>query len=175
MEKYVKMIGLEVHIELLTKHKIFCNCKTEFGGTPNTNICPVCMGMPGAIPTLNMEVVKLATKAAKMLNCTLNRDVRFDRKNYFYPDNPQNYQITQFYNPIGLDGYLSINNSKIRIKEMHMEEDAGKLIHTEDGRYTCIDYNRAGVPLIEIVTMPDMNSDDEVIDFLEKLKDYMSL
>ena len=159
------IIGLEIHIELATDTKIFCGCPTSFGANPNTHICPVCLGMPGALPMPNKKVVDFAIAVASALNCRVNTEYRFDRKNYFYPDNPQNYQISQLYAPIGVDGYLG----DIRIHEMHMEEDAGKLIHDEGTSQTLIDYNRAGVPLIEIVTEPDMRSAEEVNTFLKKL------
>ena len=187
-DKYETIIGLEIHIELATATKIFCGCETSFGAAPNTHICPVCLGMPGALPVPNKKVVDHAIAVATALNCRINTEFRFDRKNYFYPDNPQNYQISQLYSPIGVDGYLTItcgdtksyvqteetaaipSEKRIRIHEMHMEEDAGKLIHDEETSQTLIDYNRAGVPLIEIVTEPDMRSADEVDAFLKKLR-----
>lgn len=172
--QYETVIGLEVHVELATKTKIFCGCSTAFGGAPNTRICPVCTGMPGALPVLNSKVVEYALAVGLALNCQVNRHCSFDRKNYFYPDNPQNYQITQLYAPICRDGFMEIATEQgpkaIRIHEIHMEEDAGKLIH--DGQQGCslVDYNRSGVPLIEIVSAPDMRSAREVIAYLEKLK-----
>lgn len=173
MKHYETVIGLEVHVELNTKTKIFCGCSTEFGGAPNTHTCPVCMGMPGTLPVLNKKVVEKAIEVGLATNCTIAEECRFDRKNYFYPDNPQNYQITQLYYPICKDGFVEIETEgrkkKIGIFEIHMEEDAGKLIHSMDGK-TLVDYNRAGVPLIEIVSKPDMRNDKEVIAYLEKLR-----
>lgn len=174
MREYETIIGLEVHIELGTKTKIFCGCSTEFGGEPNTHTCPVCTGMPGSLPVLNKKVVEYALKAGIALNCKVNQYSRFDRKNYFYPDNPQNYQISQLYLPICYDGEVEIEAGavikKVRIHEMHMEEDAGKLIHDEWEDCSLVDYNRSGVPLIEIVSEPDMRSAEEVIAYLEKLR-----
>lgn len=172
--QYETIIGLEVHVELATKTKIFCGCSTEFGGQPNTHTCPVCTGMPGSLPVLNKQVVEYAMAVGLATNCHIQRLCKFDRKNYFYPDNPQNYQISQLHLPICYDGYLEIEKDgvrkKIRIHEMHMEEDAGKLIHDEWEESSLVDYNRSGVPLIEIVSEPDMRSADEVIAYLEKLR-----
>lgn len=172
--EFETVIGLEVHIELSTKTKIFCGCSTKFGSEVNSQICPVCMGMPGTLPTLNKKVVEYAVKVAVATNCNITKKCLFDRKNYFYPDNPQNYQISQLYLPICTNGFLEINNEnickKIGIHEIHMEEDAGKLIHDEALGKSYVDYNRAGVPLIEIVTEADFRSADEVILFLEKLR-----
>jgi len=177
MKTYETVIGLEVHVELATKTKIFCGCSTEFGGKPNTHTCPVCTGMPGSLPVLNKKVVELALKAGIAANCKIHQDCKFDRKNYFYPDNPQNYQISQLYLPICYDGYLMIDTpageKKIGIHEMHMEEDAGKLIHDEWEDCSLVDYNRSGVPLIEIVSEPDMQNSEEVIAYLEKLRCMM--
>ena len=177
MKQYETVIGLEVHVELATKTKIFCGCSTEFGGAPNTHTCPVCTGMPGSLPVLNKKVVEFALKAGLAANCQINQYCKFDRKNYFYPDNPQNYQISQLYLPICHDGWVEIETSagkkKIRIHEMHMEEDAGKLIHDEWEDCSLVDYNRSGVPLIEIVSEPDMRSSEEVIAYLEKLRCMM--
>ena len=174
MKQYETVIGLEVHVELATKTKIFCGCSTEFGGAPNTHTCPVCTGMPGSLPVLNRQVVEFALKAGIAANCQINQYCKFDRKNYFYPDNPQNYQISQLYLPICHDGWVEIETSagkkKIRIHEMHMEEDAGKLVHDEWEDCSLVDYNRSGVPLIEIVSEPDMRSAEEVIAYLEKLR-----
>ena len=174
MKQYETVIGLEVHVELATRTKIFCGCSTAFGGAPNTHICPVCTGMPGSLPVLNKKVVEFALKAGLATNCHINQYCKFDRKNYFYPDNPQNYQISQLYLPICHDGWVEIQTSagkkKIRIHEMHMEEDAGKLIHDEWEDCSLVDYNRSGVPLIEIVSEPDMRSAEEVIAYLEKLR-----
>ena len=173
-KQYETVIGLEVHVELSTKTKIFCGCSAKFGGKPNTHTCPVCTGMPGALPVLNKKVVEYALTLGAAANCQINRYNRFDRKNYFYPDNPQNYQISQLYLPICHDGCLEIETEagkkKIRIHEMHMEEDAGKLIHDEWEDCSLVDYNRSGVPLIEIVSEPDMRTAEEVIAYLEKLK-----
>ena len=168
------IIGLEVHVELSTKSKIFCSCTTEFGGAPNTHCCPVCMGMPGTLPVLNGEVLNYAIKAGLALNCVIEKETRFDRKNYFYPDLPKAYQISQLYRPIAHDGYVEINVDgeikKIRIHEMHMEEDAGKLIHSEFENETYPDYNRCGVPLLEIVSEPDFRSAAEVAAYLDKIR-----
>ncbi|MBE5866470.1 MAG: Asp-tRNA(Asn)/Glu-tRNA(Gln) amidotransferase subunit GatB [Lachnospiraceae bacterium] len=183
-KQYETVIGLEVHVELATKTKIFCGCSTEFGGAPNTHTCPVCMGMPGTLPVMNRQVVEYAMAVGLATNCQIMSYCAFDRKNYFYPDNPQNYQISQLYRPICRDGYVEIQvggkakeddtdvglqTKQIRIHEIHMEEDAGKLIHDEEGN-SLVDYNRAGVPLIEIVSEPDMRSAEEVIAYLEKLR-----
>lgn len=175
MEKqYETVIGLEVHVELATKTKIFCGCSTAFGGAPNTHTCPVCTGMPGSLPVLNKQVVEYAVAVGLAANCEINKSCRFDRKNYFYPDNPQNYQISQLYYPICKNGYVEIEtpsgSKKIGIHEIHMEEDAGKLIHDEWEEVSLVDYNRSGVPLIEIVSKPDMRNADEVIAYLEKLR-----
>ncbi len=173
-KNYETVIGLEVHVELATKTKIFCSCSTEFGGAPNTHTCPVCTGMPGSLPVLNKQVVEYAIAVGLATNCTITRYCKFDRKNYFYPDNPQNYQISQLYLPICRNGYVEINTpagkKNIRIHEIHMEEDAGKLVHDEWEDVSIVDYNRSGVPLIEIVSEPDMRSADEVIAYLESLR-----
>ena len=168
---YDTVIGLEVHIELATKTKIFCGCATKFGALPNTQTCPVCTGMPGALPVLNRQVVDFALALGLATGCEISRCSLFDRKNYFYPDNPQNYQISQLYVPICRNGAITIGNGKtVRIHEMHMEEDAGKLIHEEATGCSLVDYNRSGVPLIEIVSEPDMETAEEVIAYLEKLR-----
>ena len=173
-KQYETVIGLEVHIELATKTKIFCGCSTEFGGAPNTHTCPVCTGMPGALPVLNRQVVEYAMAIGLATNCRITQVCKFDRKNYFYPDNPQNYQISQLYLPIARDGWVEIETGagrkKVRIHEMHMEEDAGKLVHDEWDDTSLVDYNRSGVPLVEIVSEPDMRSAEEVIAYLEKLR-----
>ena len=173
-KQYETVIGLEVHVELATKTKIFCACSTAFGGAPNTHTCPVCTGMPGSLPVLNKQVVEYALAVGLATNCQIHQYCKFDRKNYFYPDNPQNYQISQLYLPICHDGYIPIDTpageKKIRIHEIHMEEDAGKLIHDEWEDCSLVDYNRSGVPLIEIVSEPDMRSADEVIAYLERLR-----
>ena len=172
--QYETVIGLEVHVELATKTKIFCSCSTQFGGAPNTHTCPVCTGMPGSLPVLNRQVVEYAMAIGLATNCEIARECKFDRKNYFYPDNPQNYQISQLYLPIARNGYVEIEagdiKKKVRIHEMHMEEDAGKLIHDEWDDTSLVDYNRSGVPLVEIVSEPDMRSAEEVIAYLEKLR-----
>lgn len=172
MKTYETVIGLEVHVELATKTKIFCNCSTAFGGEKNSHTCPVCLGMPGTLPVLNRAVLEKAIGVGLATNCEISEVTRFDRKNYFYPDNPQNYQISQLYAPICKNGWVEIDNpekKKIRIHEIHMEEDAGKLIHAMSGK-SLVDYNRAGVPLIEIVSEPDMRNAQEVIAYLEKLR-----
>ena len=169
------VMGLEVHVELSTKTKIFCSCTTEFGGSPNTHCCPVCTGMPGTLPVLNRSVLEYAVKAGVALNCDITRYNKFDRKNYFYPDLPKAYQISQLYLPFAQNGRIDITTrsglkKSIRIHEIHMEEDAGKLIHSPFGDATFPDYNRCGVPLIEIVSEPDFRSAEEVVAYLEKLK-----
>ncbi len=171
---YETVIGLEVHVELATKTKIFCSCSTEFGGAPNSHTCPVCTGMPGSLPVLNKQVVEYAMAVGLATNCKITQYCKFDRKNYFYPDNPQNYQISQLYLPICRDGGVEIETEAgkkiIGIHEIHMEEDAGKLVHDEWEDVSIVDYNRSGVPLIEIVSEPDMRSAEEVIAYLEKLR-----
>ncbi len=173
-KQYETVIGLEVHVELATKTKIFCGCSTAFGAAPNTHTCPVCTGMPGALPVLNKQVVEYAMAIGLAANCEITRMCRFDRKNYFYPDNPQNYQISQLYLPIARNGYVEIETGdtkkRVRIHEMHMEEDAGKLVHDEWDDTSLVDYNRSGVPLVEIVSEPDMRCAEEVIAYLEKLR-----
>lgn len=173
-KQYETVIGLEVHVELATKTKIFCGCSTAFGGAPNTHTCPVCTGMPGSLPVLNRQVVEYALGIGLATNCKITQVCKFDRKNYFYPDNPQNYQISQLYLPIARDGYVEIEvdgqTKKIGIHEMHMEEDAGKLVHDEWEDASFVDYNRSGVPLVEIVSEPDMRSAEEVMAYLEKLR-----
>ena len=171
---YETVIGLEVHVELATKTKIFCGCSTAFGGAPNSHTCPVCTGMPGSLPVLNKQVVEYAMAVGLATNCTITQYRKFDRKNYFYPDNPQNYQISQLYLPICRSGGVEIETAAgkktIGIHEIHMEEDAGKLVHDEWEDVSIVDYNRPGVPLIEIVSEPDMRSAEEVIAYLEKLR-----
>ena len=174
-KEYETVIGLEVHVELATKTKIFCGCSTAFGGAPNTHTCPVCTGMPGSLPVLNKKVVEYAAAVGLATNCTITQDCKFDRKNYFYPDNPQNYQISQIYLPICRDGHVDIELEDgtvkpVRIHEIHMEEDAGKLVHDDWSGESLVDFNRSGVPLIEIVSEPDMRSAKEVIAYLEKLR-----
>lgn len=174
-KQYETVIGLEVHVELATKTKIFCGCSTAFGAAPNTQTCPVCTGMPGSLPVLNRQVLEYAIAVGLATNCYIARFSKFDRKNYFYPDNPQNYQISQLYLPICQSGGVEIETEEggkkiIGIHEIHMEEDAGKLIHDEWEECSLVDYNRSGVPLIEIVSEPDMRSAQEVIAYLEKLR-----
>lgn len=164
------VIGLETHVELATKSKIFCSCSTQFGGAPNTHCCPVCMGMPGTLPVLNKTVLDYAVKAGLALNCSITRHTKFDRKNYFYPDLPKAYQVSQLYSPLCQNGWVDIGSKTIRIHEIHMEEDAGKLIHDSEAGLSHADYNRCGVPLIEIVTEPDFRNAEEVIAYLEHLK-----
>lgn len=174
MGQYETVIGLEVHVELATETKIFCSCSTHFGAAPNTQVCLVCTGMPGALPVLNKKVVEHAIAVGLATNCEIARYSKFDRKNYFYPDNPQNYQISQLYQPICKNGGIEIETAggkkRIGIHEIHMEEDAGKLIHEEGESVSFVDYNRSGVPLIEIVSEPDMRSADEAAAYLEKLR-----
>lgn len=173
-KQYETVIGLEVHVELATKTKIFCGCQTDFGGAPNTHTCPVCTGMPGSLPVLNKQVVEYAMAVGLATNCAITQYSKFDRKNYFYPDNPQNYQISQLYLPICKNGGVEIETAAgkkvIGIHEIHMEEDAGKLIHDEWEDCSLVDYNRSGVPLIEIVSEPDMRSAEEVIAYIDKLR-----
>ena len=173
-KQYETVIGLEVHVELATKTKIFCACSTACGGAPNSHTCPVCTGMPGSLPVLNKQVVEYALAVGLATNCQIHQYCKFDRKNYFYPDNPQNYQISQLYLPICHDGGVEIETAGgkkiIGIHEIHMEEDAGKLVHDEWEDCSLVDYNRSGVPLIEIVSEPDMRSAEEVIAYLEKLR-----
>lgn len=173
-KQYETVIGLEVHVELATKTKIFCGCSTEFGGTANTHTCPVCTGMPGSLPVLNKQVVEYAMAVGLATNCSITQYCKFDRKNYFYPDNPQNYQISQLYLPICREGHVEIETAggkkQVRIHEIHMEEDAGKLVHDDWEDCSLVDFNRSGVPLIEIVSEPDMRSAEEVIAYLEKLR-----
>jgi aspartyl-tRNA(Asn)/glutamyl-tRNA(Gln) amidotransferase subunit B len=172
--KYETVIGLEVHAELSTKSKIFCGCSTEFGAPPNSNTCPVCLGHPGVLPVLNQEALRFAIKAALALNCEVGEYTRFDRKNYFYPDLPKAYQISQYDHPIGKRGWIEIEvngeRKRIGINRLHLEEDAGKLTHREGGKGTLVDFNRVGVPLIEIVSEPDLRSPEEARLYLEKLK-----
>ena len=169
------VMGLEVHTELATKTKIFCGCSTAFGGAPNTHVCEICSGMPGTLPLLNERVVEFAVRTGLATNCKITQKTKFDRKNYFYPDLPKAYQISQLYLPICRNGYIEVKGEngepkKIGIHEIHMEEDAGKLIHDEFEDCTLVDYNRCGVPLLEIVSEPDFRSADEVIEYLEKLR-----
>ena len=174
-EDYEVVIGLEVHCELSTKTKIFCSCSTEFGGKPNSHCCPICMAMPGTLPVLNEKVVEYAVKAGLATNCKIERNSKNDRKNYFYPDNPKSYQISQFDKPLCYDGCVTIededgNEKRVRIERIHIEEDAGKLNHDDYGRGSFVDLNRAGVPLIEVVSKPDLRSAYEVESYMRKLK-----
>lgn len=181
MTVFETVVGLEVHVELKTRSKIFCSCPTTFGAPPNAHICEVCAGLPGALPRLNSKVLDHAIKTALALHCEVTKESRFDRKNYFYPDLPKGYQISQLYAPIGRNGYVDIEYRKegtddpgmekrIRIHELHMEDDAGKLIHDPLRNETQIDFSRCGVPLLEIVTEPDFRSAEEVVAFLEQLR-----
>ncbi len=174
MSAYYPTMGLEIHAELLTKSKVFCTCSAEFGGEPNSRCCPVCSGLPGTLPVLNHRAVEYIIKAGYVMNCNISRFTKWDRKNYFYPDLPKAYQISQMPRPVCLDGRVDINvngeEKSIRINRIHLEEDAGKLVHDEVNRISLADYNRCGIPLIEIVTEPDFHSADEVIAFMEKVK-----
>ncbi len=169
---YDLVVGLETHVELLTKTKIFCSCANKFGSEPNTNCCPICLGMPGTLPKLNHEVVNFAIKAALALNCEVNLVSKMDRKNYVYPDLAKAYQISQFYMPICKNGYIELDSGKrIRINHIHMEEDAAKIVYNNGD--VCVDYNRGGVPLLEIVTEPDINSAQEAKEYIEKLQNLL--
>jgi aspartyl-tRNA(Asn)/glutamyl-tRNA(Gln) amidotransferase subunit B len=175
--QYETVIGLEVHVELHTKSKIFCGCSTSFGASPNTHTCPVCLGHPGVLPVLNKQAVEYAMKAAMALNCQIAAESKFDRKNYFYPDSPKAYQISQYDKPIGEQGWIDIEvegkTKRIGITRLHLEEDAGKLTHIDGGYASLIDFNRVGTPLIEIVSEPDLRSPEEARAYLEKIKAIM--
>lgn len=175
--KYETVIGLEVHVELHTNSKIFCGCSTEFGAPPNTHTCPICLGHPGVLPVLNRQAVEYAIKAAMALNCTIGDISRFDRKNYFYPDSPKAYQISQNDQPIGLNGWIDIEvdgkTKRIGITRLHLEEDAGKLTHVDGGYASLVDFNRVGTPLVEIVSEPDISSPEEAKAYLEKIRAIM--
>lgn len=175
--KYETVIGLEVHVELHTNSKIFCGCSTEFGAPPNTHTCPICLGHPGVLPVLNRQAVEYAMKAAMALNCTIGDVSKFDRKNYFYPDSPKAYQISQYDQPIGLNGWIDIEvdgkTKRIGITRLHLEEDAGKLTHVDGGYASLVDFNRVGTPLVEIVSEPEITSPEEAKAYLEKMRAIM--
>lgn len=174
MKDYEVTIGLEVHAELKTNTKCFCSCKNEFGGEPNTHCCPVCVGMPGALPVINKKAVELTIKAGLCMGCDINDIAVFERKNYFYPDLSKAYQISQLVRPICLHGGVKLDSGKfIRLNRIHLEEDAGKLVHKSETVGTLIDYNRGGVPLIEMVSEPDMSSPEEALEFLGKLRENL--
>ncbi len=175
--RYETVIGLEVHIELATESKIFCSCSAKFGGEQNDHVCPACCGMPGMLPIVNRHVVDLGMTAGMMLNCHINRTTTFDKKSYYYPDLPCSYQTTQWFAPVAVNGLVDIETSKgkksIRIKQIHMEEDAGKLVHDDWTDTSLVDFNRTSVPLIEIVSQPDLSSAEEVVAYLERLKSLL--
>ncbi|TVX95450.1 Asp-tRNA(Asn)/Glu-tRNA(Gln) amidotransferase subunit GatB [Cohnella terricola] len=177
MSKYETVVGLEVHVELHTKSKIFCGCSTSFGAPPNTHTCPVCLGHPGVLPVLNRQAVEYAMKAAMAINCEIAEWCKFDRKNYFYPDSPKAYQISQYDQPIGQNGWIDIEvngqTKRIGITRLHLEEDAGKLTHIDGGYGSLVDLNRVGTPLVEIVSEPDIRSPEEAKAYLEKLRAIM--
>ena len=172
MQNFEAVIGLECHAQLLTKSKLFCSCSTRFGDAPNVNTCPVCLGLPGALPVLNRVAVTMAVRAAMGLNCRLNLDSQWSRKNYFYPDLPKGYQISQYDRPLAENGFIG----SIGIQRIHMEEDAGKSLHEgfpDSDTFTYLDFNRSGVPLIEIVSRPDIRSSEEAYDYLSRLKQIL--
>jgi aspartyl-tRNA(Asn)/glutamyl-tRNA(Gln) amidotransferase subunit B len=169
--KYEIIIGVEVHVQLKTKTKLLCACPAEFGGQSNTNICPICSGLPGVLPTMNQKAVELAIKAGLSLNCHISEHSSFARKHYFYPDLPKCYQITQYKEPLATNGFVIIDNKKIRIRRLHLEEDSGKSIHS--GNESLVDFNRCGIPLIEIVTEPDLHSPEQAVQYLQALRQIM--
>ncbi|MDP3804808.1 MAG: Asp-tRNA(Asn)/Glu-tRNA(Gln) amidotransferase subunit GatB [Candidatus Omnitrophota bacterium] len=176
--KYETVIGLEVHLQLATETKAFCGCPTKFGNPPNSQVCPVCLGFPGSLPVLNEKAFYFSVKAALALNCKIQGLIKFDRKNYYYPDLPKNFQISQYDMPLSYDGFIEVASkdaarSRVRIRRVHLEEDAGKLIHDTRGNYSLVDYNRSGMPLLEIVTEPDISSPDEAYSYLVKLKSIL--
>ena len=167
---YKTVIGLEVHVQLLTNSKLFCSCSTKFGQVPNSQVCPICLGMPGVLPVINEKAVRLGIKSALALNCKISEFTQFARKNYFYPDLPKNYQISQFEEPLATNGYLNLKSGKVGIKRAHLEEDAGKLIHREEETCSFVDFNRCGIPLLEIVSEPELKSPEEAEEYLNLLK-----
>ncbi len=177
MQKYETVIGLEVHVEMATESKIFCSCSAKFGGEQNEHVCPACCGMPGMLPIVNKHAVDLGMTAGMMLNCHINRVTTFDKKSYYYPDLPGSYQTTQWFAPVCVNGTVTIDTANgpkdIRIKQIHMEEDAGKLVHDEWTDTSLVDFNRTSVPLIEIVSQPDLSSADEVVAYLERLRSLL--
>lgn len=177
MDTFETIIGLEIHVQLKTKTKIFCGCKTLFGSPPNTQVCPVCLGFPGVLPVLNKRAMFLAIKTALALNCSISKFTKFDRKHYYYPDLPKNYQISQYDLPFSKDGFLNVESEgkvyKIGIRRVHLEEDAGKLIHDEKGGFSLVDFNRSGIPLLEIVSEPHLKSPTMAYDYLLKLKSIL--
>lgn len=175
-KRYEAVIGLEAHVQLSTKSKIFCGCSTVFGQPPNSSTCPVCLGLPGSLPVLNRKAFRYAVKVALAINCEIQTFVKFDRKNYYYPDLPKNYQISQYDKPLAYSGYVDIsstNKQRIAIRRVHLEEDAGKLLHDQDKTSSVVDFNRAGMPLLEIVTEPDINSPEEAYEYLTNLKSIL--
>ena len=174
MSKYDTVIGLEIHAELSTNTKVFCSCNAEFGGDPNTHICPVCTAQPGALPIINHSAVEYAVRAGLAFGCSINRYSRFDRKNYFYPDLPKAYQISQLDLPLCTNGKLELSTGTVvRINRIHLEEDAGKLFHDDYNGQSWADYNRCSVPLIEIVSEPDIKSSEEAAEFVSKIGLYL--
>ncbi len=169
--EFEPVIGLEIHVQMDTKTKMFCSCPVEFGAEPNSNVCPVCLGLPGSLPVINKKAVEFAIRAGLALNCKINTRSVFARKNYFYPDLPKGYQISQYEEPLAVDGWLEVGDKRVRIRRLHIEEDAGKNIH--EGSKTYVDLNRAGTPLMEIVTEPDIDSPQMAREFLEKLRNIM--